>query len=143
MKEIIGNLWEEPADYRVITTNGFIKNNGSAVMGRGVALQAKNRYADVEVLLGRQIRANGLRVTIILPLNLIAFPVKYNWWEPADLILIQKSLRELNILARSLRPEVLVMPMPGVGNGQRKEEEVLPLMLEEGLIDTITLVRLS
>jgi len=44
VKEVDGNLWEIEADWRVITTNGFVKKDGRAVMGRGVARQALQRY---------------------------------------------------------------------------------------------------
>jgi len=44
MKEVIGNIWNyyNKGNWIVITTNGTIKKNGEAVMGRGVALEAKN-----------------------------------------------------------------------------------------------------
>ena len=39
MKEITGDLWTIKADARVIPTNGTVRRDGAAVMGRGVALQ--------------------------------------------------------------------------------------------------------
>ena len=44
MKEVTGNIWDYPADIVCITTNGSTTRNGSAVMGKGIALQAKERY---------------------------------------------------------------------------------------------------
>ena len=142
MNQVSGNLWEESADYVVITTNGYVKVNGCAVMGRGVALQAKTRYPGIDTALGSLLKAEGNHVGIIAPYLLIALPVKHHWQEPADLELIKRSLRELNVLAKRLHPQKLVMPMPGTGNGQRKFEEVMPLVLAEGLGDNVTLVQL-
>ena len=43
MLEIKGSLWSyRTCGYLVIPTNGLIKNNGFAVMGRGLALQCAN-----------------------------------------------------------------------------------------------------
>jgi len=39
MKELRGNLFHTPCDVICITTNGFVKRNGEAVMGRGCAVQ--------------------------------------------------------------------------------------------------------
>lgn len=49
MRDIKGNIWtlydSDPTCYICITTNGFVKSNGEAVMGRGTALQAMDdRY---------------------------------------------------------------------------------------------------
>ena len=40
MIEIKGSLFNEPCDAFCITTNGFIKKDGTCVMGRGCAKQA-------------------------------------------------------------------------------------------------------
>jgi hypothetical protein len=39
VKELFGNLWEFDGII-VITTNGFVKRDGTCVMGRGCAKQA-------------------------------------------------------------------------------------------------------
>lgn len=46
MKEVYGDIWEyhKQGYWIVITTNGFVKKNGCAVMGRGVAKQAVTKY---------------------------------------------------------------------------------------------------
>ncbi len=43
------NLWDADADNVLlcITTNGYVKNNGECVMGRGCALEAKTRWPDL------------------------------------------------------------------------------------------------
>lgn len=54
MIEIIGNIWDYyDKGYNIcITTNGFVKKNGCAVMGRGTALQAKRRFPRLDRKLG-------------------------------------------------------------------------------------------
>ena len=141
MNQTSGDLWHVVADYRVITTNGFIKTDGSAVMGRGAALQAKNAYPGVESALGDSLRIHGNHVAM-LPHHLISFPVKRNWWEKAELELIERSLAELKSLAERLDPQTVAMPMPGTGNGQLTFEEVMPLVTEIELGNNVCLVHL-
>ena len=127
MKEVNGDLWDTPADIIVITTNGATRKDGAAIMGRGVALQAKSRYPGIEYVLGRLIRENGNHVNIItgnFP-RIISFPVKHHWRERADLKLINQSAIELVQLMDQQRYGYLVaLPRPGCGNGRLRWEEV-------------------
>jgi hypothetical protein len=67
MIEIIGDLWEEglnPSnnyDAILIPTNGFVTKKGEAVMGRGVAFQAKSRYPEIVTRLGKLLTLNRTR----------------------------------------------------------------------------------
>ena len=83
MKEIKGNLFEQEADLICITTNGFVKSNGCAVMGKGCAAEAKKRHPGIDTILGSQISEHGNRVIGLIRgiddepyRNLAAFPVK-------------------------------------------------------------------
>lgn len=126
MKEKTADLWEEPADYRIITTNGTITKDGYAVMGRGVAYQAKQRYPGLERLLGSLLQEHGNHVMRIQQYKLITFPVKHHWWDRADLNLIARSVRELRDM---IDPGVrYVMVRPGCGNGRLTWGQVHPLM---------------
>ena len=92
MKIKIGNIWDyRETGYIVIPTNGIIKTNGENVMGRGLALQAKNKYPDFPRALGNFLKKKGNTVGFFTP-NLITFPVKHKWYEKADLELIEKRL---------------------------------------------------
>lgn len=136
MIEAVRNLWSPTgtADCSAIciTTNGTIKANGCGVMGRGVALQALRFYPGLDRLLGQHLQTNGDHVGILieeLTLVLVAFPVKYQWHQPADLDLIRQSAEELAALAtiKGWRGPVL-LPRPGCGNGQRTWEDVQPVI---------------
>jgi hypothetical protein len=54
MIEITGNIWDYyDKGYNIcITTNGFVKKDGCATMGRGTALQAKRRFNGIDRKLG-------------------------------------------------------------------------------------------
>lgn len=144
MIEDIGDLWDYPADAVVITTNGYVKNDGTAVMGRGSAREAADRWIFLPSLLGEAINTFGNEVFIwtlkelhedeVIDKNVFTMPVKHNWWEPADIELIEKSAVNLSIETDLWNFESVVMGRPGCGNGGLKWQEVKPV-LEEILDD--------
>lgn len=140
MIEDIGDLWgykskENLNILRVITTNGFVKQNGELVMGRGVALQAKKKYPHLPRILGEKVREGGNHVYIIDDYCIVSFPVKPDiWWANADIKLIQRSAIELRYLTKNGKWDYIVMPRPGTGNGHLKWEDVKPI-LENELIE--------
>ena len=129
MKVVSGDLWKIEVDYKGITTNGYVTKNGNAVMGRGVALQAKQMFPGIEVELGRSIILTGNHIHF-LSKNLFSFPVKHNWWEKADLNLIKQSVQELKDTALIYTKYTFAIPLPGTGNGRLTPEEVWPLLTE-------------
>lgn len=124
MIEVYGNLWTEPG-VKVITTNGYVKTNGNAVMGAGCALEAANKYKDLPKLLGARIRRDGNHVHHFhvkdkenIVYTLFTFPVKHEWHQIADLTLIERSAIEIMGLSRTLGYNgSIVIPRPGCGNG--------------------------
>jgi O-acetyl-ADP-ribose deacetylase (regulator of RNase III) len=127
MKEARGDLWEYPADAYAITTNLATRKDGSAVLGRGVALQAKERFPRLEDILGRFIRKGGtvgVFETVfhrtcreILLIRLVVFPVKYHWSQKGDYDLIRASTSELVKLTNTMGWQTVALPRPGCGNG--------------------------
>lgn len=80
-KVIKDNLWKYigKANAICITTNGFTKRNGQAVMGRGCATQALKRYPGLDEKLGYMIQQHGnrpMRLTKDNGTSIVAFPVK-------------------------------------------------------------------
>jgi hypothetical protein len=136
MLEVVGDLWTYPAEVRIITTNGFVKQNGEAVMGRGCALEAKGIYPGIAKRLGDMLLKKGNHVHVLWsadfdgkPEALISFPVKRIWNEEADLTLIRRSAEELVAVAANYKHTTrFVMPRPGCGNGRLKWEDVKPLI---------------
>lgn len=142
MTEDLLDLWEVPCEARCITTNGSIKANGRAVMGRGCAKQATERYPFLQKSLGELLQRIGNHVQILRlgaeePI-LVVFPVKHAWDERADLDLIKRSAEELVALTDDMGWGKVVLPRPGCGNGQRKWPEVRVVI--QGILDDRFLV---
>lgn len=68
MRECRGNLWRFHRDgaWIVVPTNGLVRRDGYAVMGRGVAAQAAQRFPTLQATLGGLLMSRGNHV-IALP----------------------------------------------------------------------------
>jgi len=144
-----------------VTTNGYVKQNGSAVMGRGNALAMKNIIPGLDEKLGEHIRLNGNNVGFIFH-RVIAFPVKPaagtvdqalphvrgiyagNDQVPgfhcqADLTIIERSARQLAQLIKDKNISEVYLPVPGVGNGRLTKQQVIPVI--SGILpDSVVLI---
>lgn len=138
MKEVVGDLWTYPADWRVITTNGFVKKNGECVMGRGCAKEFADTHKYFPSVLGQFIQQEGNHVAFWHEEKLITFPVKHNWWEKADPDLIKRSIGEMLNHVWFYGDREYVMPRPGCGNGQLNWEDVRPIL--EPLPDNVKVI---
>lgn len=157
MIELRGNIWDiaPEGSLIVITTNGFVKRDGSCVMGKGIAFEAKNRYPNIEFTLGRLITHHNGNVVQFLNDRIIAFPVKPDsirfdssrddvvrhmrdkfqhgtlipgWACKADIEIIRQSCLELRGLLSTDRRQVY-MPRPGCGAGELDwERDVKPVV---------------
>lgn len=140
MKEAELDLWTTPADALCITTNGAIKNNGEAVMGRGCALDACRHEPGIQRLLGELLVRHGNHVQVLrvaydaadLPTHWVSFPVKHIWSERAELGLIERSARELMHLIGATGWQTVLLPRPGCGNGRLRwpdvRERIAPIL---------------
>lgn len=126
MIEAIGDLWTYPCDVRCIATNGAVRRDGTAVMGKGTAGEANTRWPGLNRMLGDQLRKFGNRVLMLgiesneSPIWIWAFPTKHHWMEKADLALIAESCRQATEMANAVgeklgRPLRLALPRPGCG----------------------------
>jgi hypothetical protein len=134
LKEVYGNIWHIPSDAICITTNGFVKSNGEAVMGAGIAKEAAKRFPVLPGCLGNLIKDHGNHVHVfwalyqqyegesggVISTDILSFPVKHNWFEMADMDLIRRSCRELMEVADELGNywKKILLPRPGCGNGK-------------------------
>jgi hypothetical protein len=129
MKEIKGNLFDHigVADAICITTNGTLRHDGRAVMGRGCALAAVQRWPHISTILGDHIALSGNGVYSLIvdkSTMVLSFPVKNNWWEKADIDLIKRSARDLMAIADAENWEKVILPRPGCGNGKLSWNQV-------------------
>lgn len=98
MHEIVGDLFKSvKADAICITTNGWTKKDGSCVMGRGCADEAKKRWPGIEFTLGKALargnnphlltyateESGGRQIVLpvpdmyfVVPYHVVTFPVK-------------------------------------------------------------------
>lgn len=141
-----------------VTTNGYIKKNGSSVMGRGNALAAATKYPILPINLATHIKRNGNVVGAIFK-RIISFPVKpaFGTYEQvldkvkymykpgqqipgyhckAELKLIERSLYQLGRFINKFDLEEVYLPLPGCSNGELKFEDIEPI-LDKGNIKII------
>ena len=80
------NIWEflGKVDAICITTNGFIKRDGSCPMGRGIAKEALNRYPGIDKKLGSYLSQWGNRPFKLIQDQgtwIVSFPTKLSGLE--------------------------------------------------------------
>lgn len=149
MKEVRGNIWDfyNKGHWIVITTNGTVKATGEAIMGKGVALQAKRRFPRLPKELGARLKgcampygkfSRGNDMKIFYQYNIITFPVKHQWFQEADLALIEESCRQLQVGCHG-NIDTKYMVRPGCGNGGLDWKDVKPI-LEKYLDDRFVVV---
>lgn len=126
-KLVKGDIWDFDG-YKIITTNFSVNKNGEAVMGRGLAYQAAQKFPALKKEYGKILSEQMFTYTTIFQeYKLIMFPVKRYWYEKADINIILASLKELVDLEQRLK-EQIYMPIPGVGYGELNKELVLQLI---------------
>jgi hypothetical protein len=148
----------------VLTTNGFVKRTGDAVMGRGIAKQAADRWPKLPLQLGQFIKDRGNIVGVIAiyeDIPIISFPVKAafekcnvnkdnvvshmqerfkvgqmvpGWACKARQSLIIRSAKELSLLATNSGWNHVILPRPGCGAGELSWEEIQVLL--EPILDS-------
>lgn len=137
MREQSGDLWAAAqGSVLCITTNGVVNRNGLAVMGRGIALQAKEKFPDIAEVLAQMLKMYGNHVAFLGSFSkwqILSFPVKHKWNERADVELIKRSIKELLLFARYGKWETVYLPRPGCGNGSLQWAAVKPII--EPLLD--------
>lgn len=127
MREICADLFEDlhrPNHIVAISTNGTIKRNGRGVMGRGCALEAMLRYPSLPAQLGLHLKLHGNVPGYLAvgqphrPVRFLSLPVKHQWYQEADVDLIQMSLRYLEAQAQEMPSVTFHVPRLGCGNGR-------------------------
>lgn len=136
MIECTGNIWDAlPTEdgslvALVVTTNGTVNRHGAAVMGRGIAKEAKDRFPTLPFDLGFHLECHGNVPAAFAYDNAVydiwTLPVKYHWYERASIPLIQQSIARLEHGVRDY--DYIYMPRPGCGNGRLSWEEVKPML---------------
>lgn len=131
-----GDLLSAPAEAVVNTVNT------RGVMGKGIALQVKQRWPDVERAYRQacergEVRLGEMHVVERAALTdgprvVINFPTKEHWRSKSRLADIELGLRDLRQVIASLDVSSVAIPPLGCGNGGLQWADVLPL-IEQGL----------
>lgn len=132
MREEQKDLWSSDFDgwWRGITVNGDVNRFGQAVMGRGCALEAAQKFPWLAMRFGARLSAAPACVWLVPEERLFLFPVKFHFRDRASLDLIRRSCRELRGLFETTECRI-VLPRPGCGYGRLAWEEVRPILGEE------------
>lgn len=157
MHEIIddGDLFTYPMDITdavCVTTNGCINSKGSAIMGKGIALSAKELFPNIEIKLGTLLKKGGnhaydcgiYQVDDLLGetqmYHVFTMPTKNNWRDKSDSTLIKRSAEELVKLCDENGIKRCFLPCPGCTNGQLDYQKEVKPILESVLDDRFIVV---
>ncbi len=138
MIERNGSIWDIGADAVVIPTNSGTNKDREAIMGKGVAKQAADKYPYLAATLGQDIYHHGVRV-VHFPIpkghNIIIFPTKTMWHMPAKIDLIESSAKALVTLVdfNVFGWTMIALPRVGCGEGKLKWPDVKAVL--EPLLD--------
>lgn len=102
--------------YVLIPTNTCRKNDGTAVMGAGLALAAAQRFPDLPLRYGRAL-ANGRPRIVVDDHRLLLAPTKTDWRRPATMPLVIELLDSAARWATAHPQSALALPSPGCGRG--------------------------
>jgi hypothetical protein len=142
MKIVRENLWILPPapGMIVVTTNGAVNKDGELVMGRGAALEAKQRIPGIAKEAGALLWGIGCENPAIYhwlvmrapyrpgKVGFGLFQVKRVWSDDASLDMIRKSAQALAEYAKANPTLNIRMNYPGIGNGRLKRNDVEPLL---------------
>ena len=143
MKLKQGDLWKDSAaTVKLFTANSTLNRNGSLVMGRGAAAEAKRLFPHCDRAFGSLIRGGGYADghNFIKPYGILihpdrhspilaAFQVKYHYADRAEMDLIGYSAAFLEkYLNRDWREHQVAMNFPGIGYGGLQRDAVLPII---------------
>ncbi len=124
-----GNLLEARAEALVNTVNTV------GVMGKGIALMFKERFADnyeryAAACKAKEVQTGRMFVTEVRELDgprwIVNFPTKRNWRAPSKLEWIEEGLQDLRRFIIDNGVKSIAIPPLGAGNGGLEWAEVKP-----------------
>lgn len=128
MIEISGNIWNSNSQFKCITTNGVLKKDESLVMGKGIALDALNRFPKLAIELGYLVKNFGNNPYIFFEYGLFSFPTKNHWKDNSDIKLIERSCSVIAAFSKIYDIKSIALPKPGCGNGNLLWSNVKPIL---------------
>lgn len=137
-----------PNEAICITTNGMIKTNGHAVMGKGIA-KAADDYFKISSKLGEYLKKYGNRAFDMgffsaygqVPHHVLTFPTKHDWRNDSDINLIRTSAEQIVRICNARNINFCYLPEPGCTNGHLNYETQVKPILESILDNRFVVVR--
>lgn len=144
----IFDLPDAPHTAVCVTTNGIVKRNGQAVMGKGIAKEADMRF-HVSDLLGKKLSVCGNHVYDLglvqngrQTYRLVSFPTKNDWRDNSTIKRITQSAYELIAYCIEHEIETCYLPPAGCGCGGLDWDNVVSPILSQIFDDRfITVIR--
>lgn len=124
---IKGDLFSSPAQVLVNTVNTV------GVMGKGIALEFKNRYPEMFNIYQKMCDEKSLDIGKLMLWKreekwILLFPTKKHWRSPSKLAYIEKGLEKFVQSYEKLGIESIAFPKLGCGNGGLNWKDVKPIM---------------
>lgn len=148
-----------PQDAICVTTNGCIRKDGDAVMGRGIALYANQRFYDqnrpgvrLATRLAGYLGKYGNRAFYMGKLtdsltgrtmSVITFPTKHDWKDASDIELIRTSAEQLVAICDKFNIRYCYLTCPGCANGRLDWETQVRPVIEPILDDRFVIADVS
>jgi hypothetical protein len=122
-----GNIWDtyDISDIFIITGNSYIRNNNSLVMGKGIALETRNRFPGIDKIFGKIIvsKCGHLGIyNLIKHERLYLLQTKIHFRHPSSIELITEGINKLKKIIKDT--DIINMVFPGIGYGGLTKEEV-------------------
>lgn len=111
----------------VIPTNQQTRNDGTAVMGAGLARQAADRFPGLAADYGKALRRGDLCVAYEQR-RLLCVPTKRHWKDQSQLADIGHVVGRLRQWAKRSLPDMVAVPALGCGHGGLDWVDVEPLL---------------
>ncbi len=159
--DLFETICEEKVDAICITTNGQYTLDGRAAMGGGCAGVCAKRWPDTAVRLGKCLKNFGTNVPFVIgaldskgnyieptlkiikerkfKCLILSFPTINNLMDGANLDLVKRSAKELQILVERFDLRGVIVPRPGVGIGGLSWSDVKSV-IEPFMDDRFTIV---
>lgn len=147
MIEITGDFTKEYKKYRgiVCTTNQILNKDGKLVMGAGIAKWFKETFPwTPEAFALKKEQVTVFPIDLLsdeYPNVLFSFPTKFHWKDKSDIVLIEKSTKELVKLVNNFSDNdvSILMTRPGCGCGGLDWKDVKPI-IEQYLDNRFTVI---
>ncbi|WP_437921524.1 type II toxin-antitoxin system antitoxin DNA ADP-ribosyl glycohydrolase DarG [Sphingobacterium sp. LRF_L2] len=133
IKFLKGDLLQSDAEALVNTVNTV------GVMGKGIALQFKNKYPHNYKVYKEACKKGELKVGEVLVVKdgdilcekyIINFPTKEHWRSPSELSYIQEGLKALEKSIKEYNITSIALPPLGCGNGGLDWNVVKPMIID-------------